>query len=93
MSWDGGFTGGLENMPVPEAGMSLFDYLVMLLVAGLVTYGRQALEIVGKNIPDEVTGWKGIVRDLCKLLAGYTTNKEHEKRPDYLGEPKDVPPP
>ena len=74
--------------------MSLIDYLTMLLLAGLVTYGRQALEIVAKNIPDDETGVKGMVRDVCKMLAGYTKNKEHaDEKPEYLGEPKDPPKP
>ena len=77
---------------MPEQGMGLFEYLAMLLVAGLVTYGRQALEIVAKNIPDDVTGPKGMLRDVCKMLAGYTKNKEHADKPAYLGDPKDPPP-
>ena len=79
MSWDGGFSGALQSMPTPEQGMGLIEYLTMILVAGAVTYGRQALEIVAKNIPDDATGGKGMVRDICKLLSGYTTNKEHER--------------
>ncbi len=80
-------------MPVPEPGMSLWEYLAMLGVAGLVTYGRQALEIVGKSIPDDATGGKAIVRDLAKMISGYTKNKEHEDKPEYLGEPKEPPKP
>ncbi len=93
MSWDAGFMGGEIPIPPPSDDMTLWQYLGMLVVAGAVTYFRQALEVLGKEIDDEETGWKGVVRDVAKLLAGYRKNKEYkgdtEQRPAYLGKPKE----
>lgn len=51
----------------------------MLVMAAILAF-RQALEMVGKKIPDDATGILGFVRKLAKTLALYIKNDEGETK-------------
>lgn len=45
------------------------DVLVILAITSMVS------RFVGKLIPDDKTGWQGILRDICKVAGLYTSNR------------------
>ncbi len=53
---------GFFNLP-PE---SLMLFLIVV---------SSTANIIARRIPDDQTGWKGVVRDVCSILGLYTQNR------------------
>ncbi|MEA2037041.1 MAG: hypothetical protein U9O94_06005 [Nanoarchaeota archaeon] len=45
-------------------------------IAFIALVVRQIAEFTAKAIPDTATGWKGVVRKICKVAAIYIVNKK-----------------
>lgn len=54
------------------AGMLGIEPATALLIVGVVV---SVCNLLGRLIPDDATGWLGVVRKVCKFVGLYTSNR------------------
>ncbi len=50
-----------------------------VMIGGFLAY--KAIQIVAKLIPNDATGFLGMVRQIAKVASGYVTNRQHKGDP------------
>jgi len=63
---------GLEDLIPDVAAFLHVTPATALLLLGFVV---SLCNLTGRLIPDEATGWKGLVRKVCKLVGLYASNR------------------
>lgn len=62
----------VEAMIPNVAAMLGIDPATALLILGVVV---SVCNLLGRLIPDEATGWLGLVRKVCKFVGLYASNR------------------
>lgn len=65
--------------PAPTAGdageLDLASYLIFIAVAAGLDYAIETIKRIGKQIPDDEPGLKGLVGKICRAVVLYIPNR------------------